>query len=141
MEVTVLRDKGERLNKKLEQAAAHKYHKKPKTSVLPDQLRKLTDSLLALKLFGGVVKTEIPLEIPEDETKIDELELIFNKEHEEIKNPNYEKEAADLLKRYHTELTRQKIAELTNQLADLDEDDPSYESIIREISNLQKTQK
>ena len=141
VEVTILREKGDRLNQKLAQTASHKYHKKPKTTIIPDHLKKLADSLLALKLFGGVTKTDIPLDIPEDEARIDELELIFNTDHEGLKNPNYEKEAADLIKRYNTELNRQKIAELNKQLAELDDNDAVYEDIIRKISDLQKMQK
>ena len=87
VEVTILREKGDRLNQKLAQTASHKYHKKPKTTIIPDHLKKLADSLLALKLFGGVTKTDIPLDIPEDEARIDALELIFNTDHEGLKNP------------------------------------------------------
>ena len=141
IEVKILREKGERLNKKLEQAAENRYLKKPKTTIVPEHIKKLENSLLALKLFGGITKTDIPFEIPEDETRIDELELIFNNDHEGIKEPNYEKEAVELMKRYQKELDKQKIAELTSKLAELDEDDAKYEEIIKEISDLQKSQK
>ncbi len=141
IEVKILREKGERLNKKLEQAAENRYLKKPKTTIVPEHIKKLENSLLALKLFGGITKTDIPFEIPEDETRIDELELIFNNDHEGIKEPNYEKEAVELMKRYQKELDKQKIAELTSKLAELDENDARYEEIIKEISDLQKSQK
>ena len=141
IEVKILREKGERLNKKLEQAAENRYLKKPKTTIVPEHIKKLENSLLALKLFGGITKTDIPFEIPEDETRIDELELIFNNDHEGIEEPNYEKEAVELMKRYQKELDKQKIAELTSKLAELDEDDAKYEEIIKEISDLQKSQK
>ena len=141
VEVEVLQEKGDRLNKKLEQASTHRYLKKPKTTVTPDRLKKMEDSLLALKLFGGIVKTDIPLELPEDEARINELELVFSRDHESIKQPNYEKEAADLMSRYLSELNKQKVAELSAKLADLSEDDAEYDEIIREISNLQKSQK
>jgi DNA primase len=141
IEVKILREKGERLNKKLEQAAENRYLKKPKTTIVPEHIKKLENSLLALKLFGGITKTDIPFEIPEDETRIDELELVFNNDHEGIKEPNYEKEAVELMKRYQKELDKQKIAELTSKLAELDENDARYEEIIKEISDLQKSQK
>jgi len=141
IEVKILREKGERLNKKLEQAAENRYLKKPKTTIVPEHIKKLENSLLALKLFGGITKTDIPFEIPEDETRIDELELIFNNDHEGIKEPNYEKEAVELMKCYQKELDKQKITELTSKLAELDEDDAKYEEIIKEISDLQKSQK
>ena len=141
VEVKILREKGDRLNQKLEQAASHRYLKKPQTTVVPEHIKKLENSLLALTLFGGITKTDIPLEVPEDEVRIDELELVFNNDHEGIKSPNYEKEAAELLKRYEKELNKQKIAELTEKLATLNEDDAKYDDLIREINALQKSQK
>lgn len=138
VEVSILREKGDRLHKKLEQDSTRKYLKKPKTSVTPDHIKKLEDSLLALKLFGGISKTDIPLEVPSDDTRIDELELIFANDHEGITNPNYEKEAADLMKRYTKEMNKLKISELNEKLANLSEDDDEYIKIIHEINNLQK---
>lgn len=138
VEVSILREKGDRLHKKLEQDSTRKYLKKPKTSVTPDHIKKLEDSLLALKLFGGISKTDIPLEVPSDDTRIDELELIFANDHEGITNPNYEKEAADLMKRYIKEMNKFKISELNEKLANLSEDDDEYIKIIHEINNLQK---
>ena len=138
VEISILREKGDRLNKKLEQATHRKYFKKPKTTVTPDHIKKMEDSLLALKLFGGIMKTDIPLEPPEDEAKIDELELVFNRDHERIVDPDYEKEAADLLARYQKAITQQKIADLTAKLANLDEDSDEYNQVLSEIANLQQ---
>ena len=87
------------------------------------------------------METEIPLEVPEDEVRINELELVFDNDHEGIKEVNYEKEATELMKRYMVELNKQKIVELTEKLATLDENDAEYEEVIREISSLQKMQK
>ena len=139
VEVEILREKGDRLNKKLEQTASRKHFKKPKTEFKSDNLKKLEDSLLALKIFGGIVKTDIPLEIPEDETRIDELELVFNREHEGIEDPNYENEALELIKRYNTEITKQKITELNEKLQSLDEDSDEYLETLKDITDLQKT--
>ena len=141
VEVSILREKGTRLNKKLEQSTSRKYLKKPKTDITPDYLKKMEDSLLALKVFGGIVNTDIPLEPSEDETRLAELELVFVREHEGIKDPDYEKEAADLLARYTGELNKQKIADLNQKLADLDEDSDEYSDTLREIIDLQKSQK
>ena len=101
----------------------------------------MEDSLLALKIFGGITKTQIPLDAPESDARLDELELIFNKEHEEIDKPDYEKEAADLMRRYNMEVNKQKIQELNGKLAELDEDDDEYEQILREILDLQNMAK
>ena len=136
--VEILRDKGERLNKKLEQAAHKRFLKKPKTEATPDHIKKLENSLLALKIYGQV-KTIIPLDAPTDQTALDELELIFNQDHDQIDSPDYEAEAKDLLKRYNSELKKHQIAVLTARLAELDEDDDAYDSLLREITDLQKS--
>ncbi len=136
--VEILREKGDRLNKKLEQAAAKKHFKKPKTEIKSDSLKKLEDSLLSLKIFGGV-KTKIPLDLPEDETRIDELELVFNREHEGITDPDFEKEALELVKRYNMEINKQKIAELNEKLLSLDENSDEYFETLKDITDLQKT--
>lgn len=141
VDVAILREKGDRLNQKLAESSHRKYLKKPKTIVTPDHIKKMEDSLLALKLFGGIVKTDIPLEPPEDDARIDELELVFNRDHEGIKNPNYEKEAAELFARYNDALDKQRIADLSARLAAIDESDDEYDKIIREINDLQKSQK
>ena len=129
----ILREKGERLNKKLEQSTK-RYLKKPKTQAKSDKLRKLENSLLALKVFGGITNIKIPLEVPDDETKLAELELIFTRDHENIKDPNYEKETAELLARYNKELNKQKIEELRASFTGDSEHD---EAIIKEIATLQ----
>ena len=138
VEVNILREKGDRLAEKLEKAPK-KYLKKPKTKVKSSKLEKLENSLLALKLFGGVTKPKIPLDVPEDETKLAELELVFNTEHEMTNNPDYEKEATELLALYNQELKKQQIADLSDKLASLDEDSPEYESTIKQITGLQKS--
>lgn len=140
VEVSILREKGDRLYQKLEQAPK-RYLKKPKTTVKSNQLEKLENSLLALKIFGGVTKTDIPLEIPDDDTKLAELELIFNREHEVSDQPNYEKEATELLARYTNELANHRIKDLSEQLSALDEDSDEYEALVAEITDLQKTKK
>lgn len=139
VEVEILREKGDRLNKKIEQSASGRHLKKPKTELKNDNLKKLEDSLLALKIFGGITKTDIPLDLPEDDARIDELELVFSSEHEGIKDPNYENEALELMKRYNAEITKQKIAALNEKLQSLDEDSDEYLETLRDIADLQKT--
>ena len=136
--VDILREKGDRLAKKLAKTPK-RILKKPKTEVRSNKLEKLENSLLALKVFGGVTKPKIPLDTPEDETKLAELELIFNSEHEMTKDPDYAKEAAELLILYNQEFKKQQIAILSEQLESLDEDSPEYESTIKQITDLQKS--
>lgn len=141
VEVEILREKGDRLYKKFVQSASKKYYKKPKTEAKSNQLKKLEDSLAALQVFGGITKTKFPFDPPTDETRLAELELIFASDHENIKHPNYEKEAAELLTRYTRELNQQKIATLNAELTNLDEDSEAYDKILREITELQKNNK
>ena len=113
--------------------------KKPKTGIVDDKIKKIENSLLALKVFGGITKVQIPIEVPEDDTKLDELELIYNAEHQDANVRNLEEEARELLLRYNAEIKKQKIAELNEKLANTDEDSDEYSEILYEIRDLQKT--
>ena len=135
--VEVLREKGDRLEKKLA-SSGHKYLKSPKTTAKSAKFEKLENSLLALKVYGGLTKTNIPLEIPDDDVRLSELELVFNHEHKNTKNDDLEAEAAELLARYKEALDQQKITELSTKLEDLDEDSDEYLQILREIQDLQR---
>ena len=136
--VDILREKGDRLHQKLEEKP-RKYLKKPKTDLEdPSQLTKLENSLLALKIYGGVTKVKIPLEIPDDETRLQELELIFNSEHELTRSLDFDKEASELLTRYTRELNKSKIMTLTEQLANYEEGSDEYNSILTEINSINK---
>lgn len=131
----ILRKKGTRLDEELSKKSAQKFYKKPKTTAVPDHIKKLEYNLLALKLFGDL-KTEIPLDAPEDQTKISELELIFNTNFKNTKD--YEKEAKLILARYLKEIKKLKIAELQEKLEGLDENSPDYENILVELNGLLK---
>ncbi len=139
VEVEILREKGDRLYKKFIQSTSKKYYKKPKTEVKSDSLKKLENSLIALQVFGGITKTELPFDIPKDETRLSELELVFARDHENLTSPNYEKEAAELFARYTKELNQHKIATLNTELEALSEDDPRYDEILKQIYDLQNT--
>ena len=140
--VEVLREKGLRLSEEIEKSARRRFLKKPKTAAAKaPALVKLENSLLALKIYGGITKTKIPLDLPEDETKLLELELIFNEEHSlsGVEPAELEKEAAMLLLKYNQELKKQKLSDLNIELEGLDENDERYEKILREIADLQKS--
>jgi DNA primase len=139
VDTSVLHEKGDRLNKKLEQSAHRRFLKKPKTTAVPDHIKKMELSLLALKAFADLKEPKIPLDLPTDSAELDDLELIFNRDHENIKDPDYQKEATELLARYNKAVKQQKIKELNAKLAELDEDSEEYDAIIREITDLQKT--
>ena len=133
--VEILRDKGERLSKKLEQAAAKRYLKTPKTTAVPDHIKKMEDSLLALKIYGKV-KTIIPLDPPTDPVRLAELELVFNTDHENIDVANYEEEASDLLARYRQEICKEKIKTLSAKLDELDDNSEEYEEVLMQLRNI-----
>lgn len=136
VEVDVLREKGERLERKLSEKPK-KVLKKPKTVVKSSMVSKLENSLLALKVFGGVTKTKIPLVVPDDEARLAELEMVFNQEHNGGYEVDYEKEAKDLLQRYNNEIRNEQVRELRDKLAELDESDEGYETLLRQIRDLQ----
>ncbi len=135
VDVKILREKGSRLNQELSKSPK-RHLKKPKTEAKSSKLGQLENSLLALKIFGGITETKIPLEIPDDETRLAELELVFNREHE-ISSANLEQEASELLARYHKESTKQRVKTLSEQLSNMNEDDEQYDSVLRQIQELQ----
>ena len=102
------------------------------------KLEKLENSLLALKIYGGITKTDIPLEIPEDDTRLAELELVFNSEHQLESPEGYEVEAKALLISYQKELDKERITELKSKLSELDEESEEYLEVLGEINRLQK---
>ena len=130
----VLKSKGERLDEELEKSAHKKFLKKPKTVITPDHLKKLEDNLLALKIYGGV--SEIPLDTPEDKSKLAELELVFDANYSSIKGVDYDKEAEILLNRYEKALKKADVALLKEKLADLPEDSPEYEETLERLNTL-----
>lgn len=138
VDVEILREKGDRLKKKLEQSN-RKHIKKPITEVQDNIIKKLEDSLLALKIFGGITTVQIPIEIPEDDVRLSELELIYAAEHKNTASRDLEREAKELLTRYKDEIRKQKIDELNKKLIVIDEESDEYEMILREIRDLQKT--
>lgn len=136
VEVEILRKKDDRLNESLQKNT--KYMKKPKTKVLDNRIKKLEESLLALKIFGGVTKVQIPMEVPEDETRLAELELVFNSEYRKSDAEVLERDARELLKLYNSEMKRVEIENLKKRLIELEEEDDEYEEVIRKIRDLQK---
>lgn len=132
----VLHSKGARLDEELAKSKAKRFLKKPKTTVVPNHVKKLEDSLLALKIFGKI-SLEIPLEIPEDKTKLSELELVFDTNYQDIKDK--EKEAKLILNRYQKETKKLKVAELQEKLETLEEDDAEYEKTLSELNQLLKS--
>ncbi|MDO4760131.1 MAG: DNA primase [Candidatus Saccharibacteria bacterium] len=136
-----LRKKGDRLAEKLE-TSGRKYYKSAKTEFTNERLKGLEDSLLALKIYGGVTLS-IPIEVPEDEARLAELELVFSHDHEKVDEAEMttaalEKEAREILKRYEEESVAMKRKELAAKLAEIDEESPEYQEVLKELQTLQK---
>ena len=134
VDVSVLHEKGERLDEKFKQAS-HKVLKKAKTEVKSDKIKRLENSLLAIKKCGNL-DLVIPLDLPTEQEKLDELDLVFNSEHEHGTD-NILEEATGLLKKYQDEVKKAKIKALNAELAELSEDDERFTEVIKEIRDLQ----
>ena len=134
VDVSVLHEKGERLDEKFKQAS-HKVLKKAKTEVKSDKIKRLENSLLAIKKCGNL-DLVIPLDLPIEQEKLDELDLVFNSEHEHGTD-NLLEEATGLLKKYQDEVKKAKIKALNEELAELSEDDERFTEVIKEIRDLQ----
>ncbi|MBQ3292907.1 DNA primase [Candidatus Saccharibacteria bacterium] len=137
--VEVLREKSGRLEEELEKKSTTRLLKKPKTSITPDNLKKLEDNLLALKLFGNLSDIDIPLEVPTDEARLSELELVFHNNYGAIKDLDSQKEVKLLLDRYEKECKKAKITTLNEKLESLDESDPAYEETLLKLNTLLKS--
>ncbi|MBR3252795.1 DNA primase [Candidatus Saccharibacteria bacterium] len=135
---SVLREKSGRLEEELEKKSSHKLLKKPKTKITPDNLKKIEDNLLALKIFGHLSDDDIPLETPTDESRLSELELVFNNNYGSIKDLNYQKESRLLMELYLKELKKSRITSLNEKLNSLDDSDPAYEETLLELNQLLK---
>ena len=134
VETKVLREKGERLEQKLEQAS-RKFFKKAKTVVKSTKLQKMESSLLAIKKCGGLDMI-IPIDLPTEKEKLEELDLVFANEHEHGTD-NLAEEAEMLLEKYNAEMRKEKIKALNDELASLDENDERFTEVLREIRDLQ----
>lgn len=116
-----------------------------KEQVQSDVVQGLKDRLQAIVLYGGV-DTIKGVELPEDEIRKNELEIVFEAKYKEWGRGALEKEAAELLTRYKAELNRQEVERLTEQLSQLEEklggdvnellDDEAREKIEAEMSEI-----
>jgi len=101
-------------------------------------LKTLEDSLQAILVYGGAVGQEIGLEIPEDETRLEELSLIFDEKYAGMSEDALKKETMNLNARYREELRKRKISELTEQLTQVESDEEKTMEILKQIEQLRK---
>ncbi|MBQ9029716.1 DNA primase [Candidatus Saccharibacteria bacterium] len=98
---------------------------------------KMKDSLLSIQLFGGAAGAKLNYEIPSDETKLDELNMIFETKYGKYDERTLAKEAEELSARYDKIVKRMKVEELTAELAEVEDDEEKTNEILREIKQLQ----
>lgn len=112
--------------------------KKAKTEAKSNAIVKLEDNLLAIMVYGGV-EGPAELEVPEDETKLSELELVFDNLYKNYSKAELTKEVKSLYGRLKKELTKSEIAKLMAELEAEDLAPEREKEILRKITELQKT--
>ncbi len=99
-------------------------------------LKAVEDNLLAIMIYGGEAGAKINLEIPDDETRIAELELIYENRYKKWGQEALLKEVEGLLKRRKAETKKAKVAELSAKLEEVSEEEAK--EILREIMKIQR---
>lgn len=100
------------------------------------RLGALFDSLVSIQLFGGEAGARLDFEIPEDETKVNELSLIFETKYAGFDEKTLARTAAELKKEYEKERVKAKVEELTAELSKYEDDEEKTTEILREIKKL-----
>ena len=131
-----LRGKEEDLERQMEERPKRRL-KKAKTEAKTDTLGKLESSLLAIVVYGGV---EAPAEVtvPEDETRLEELELIFDEKYKMWGKAALEAEVKGLTARLKDEMAKNEIQKLQEELESDELDGEREKEILRKITELQK---
>lgn len=101
-------------------------------------MKNLEDSLQAILVYGGVVGQEIALEVPEDETRLEELSLIFEEKYARMKEEVLAQEVVSLNSRYKEELKKRRIMELTEELVKFENDEEKTIEILKQIEQLRR---
>ena len=131
-----LRGKEEDLERKMEERPKRRL-KKAKTEVRGETLKKLEDNILALAVYGGV-EAPSEVEIPEEETRLEELELIFDSQYKTWGKEAIKAEMGGLTERLRDELAKNEIGKLQAELESEGIDAEREKEILRRITELQK---
>ncbi len=124
--------------KKVDTSGTRRMKQVKTKGVKSERTKVLEDNLLAITLYGGEAGEGIELEIPDDEAKLDELELIFETKYQKMDSKELRAETKELLKAYQKEIKIQKIEALTEQLKEVEEDEEKTKEILRKIEGIQK---
>jgi DNA primase len=126
-------------NKKVSSTSRPKHLREVKKKTITSTEEKaLRDSLEAILVYGGEAGGEVHLDFPEDETRIAELELIYEKNYKNFKDEDLVREARDLMRRYEAEVIQTEINELTKSLEEHEDDDAETAKILKKIQNLRR---
>jgi hypothetical protein len=87
-------------------------------------------------VYGGAAGGEINLDFPEDETRLSELELIYEKKYSKYSEDDLKAEARDLVRRYDEEIIQAQINDLVAELEEQEGDEQKTNEILRKIQNL-----
>ncbi len=121
--------------------------KKVEKEASSDVLAGVKDNLQAIMIYGGVTGVK-GVDLPEDETKLAELEMIFETKYQDWEVAALEKEASELLMRYKIEMNKKEVDVLNERLTQIEqmpdekrteEIEQEYEEILRKIMVLRRT--
>ena len=130
------------LSKKVNTNSAQRRLKPVKTDGMQDakakRMRFLEDSILAIMVFGGDAGAGIDLEIPEDETRLEELSMIYETKFKNQSPDSLKKDCLDMYSQYKKARTAERIAELSAELDECEDDEARAKEILREMKKLQK---
>ena len=131
-----LRGKETDLERKLEERPKKRL-KKAKTQAKTDTLKKLENSLLAL-VVGGGIEAPSELNVPEDETRREELLMVFENMYGGWDKMTMEAEAKGLTKRLKNEIAKNEIEKMQEELEDENIEPEREKEILRKITELQR---
>jgi len=134
-----LRGKEGDLERKLQEKPKRRL-KKAKTEAKTDVLAGLEENILAIMVYGGV-EGPSEIEVPDDETKLAELELVFDNLYKGWGQAALQKEVNGLYARLKNEIVKSEIDRLTKELESEDIDPEREKEILRKIFELQKSKK
>lgn len=113
--------------------------KKVEVETGSDVLAGVRDNLQAIMVYGGVTGVK-GVEVPEDETKLAELEMVFDTRYKDWDQAALEEEAKALLTRYKKEMNKAQVDELVQQLSEAEEkgNEEQAAEILKKIMVLKK---
>lgn len=111
--------------------------KKVKVQAKTDSLRGIEDNLYAVILFGKATRFE-GLELPDDETKLAELNLIFEQRYAGWDTEKLNEEAEGLFRRYQIEKNKQRAAQLSAEITEAEAvgDEARADELIKQLAAL-----